>query len=70
MSEHEWRENAALKRENEELKKQRSHLLAILGVLNTDNEIASLHNYELWSIHGDLQKTITAALLTDTQESE
>ena len=52
----------------DELKKQRSHLLAILGILNTDNEIANLHNYELWSIHGDLQKTIADALLKGSED--
>ena len=39
-----------------------SHLKAVLGVLNTNNEIASLYNSELWSIHGELQETINKAI--------
>lgn len=44
------------------LKKTISTLVAILEVLNTNNEIANLHDRELWSLHGELQSTIDKAL--------
>jgi len=37
-------------------------LVAILDTLNTMNEWASLHDRELWSLHGPLQTTIDKAI--------
>jgi len=57
MSEHAREQNKI-----ELLQKTISTLVAILEVLNTNNEIASLHDYELWSLHGELQATIDEAI--------
>ena len=48
--------------DEESLKKTISTLVAILKTLNTNNEIASLYDHELWSLHGDFQSTIDEAI--------
>lgn len=39
-----------------------AELQATLKRIDVDNMVASLHNAELWGIHGDLQKEIDTLL--------